>query len=189
MCVQLLATAIGAAGTYSAAQSGDATPQAQAQTGATMQATGMALGALGDLAAGTMRARMARADAAGDRAAGQQRADRIRKAGARELGQSRAGAVASGVKLSSESVLEAERSLRQNVEQDAMMAILTGNNRARSSEVSADFIEAGTLNSTISGLGEAYGKWKRSRPMPNVTVPNVLTEVPAPGVPNMRGDY
>lgn len=189
MCVQLLATALGAAGAYSASQTGTATPADSAQTGATLQATAQGMTILGDLAAGATRARMARAEAAGERAAGVQRADRIRKAGARELGQSRSGAVASGVKLSSESVLEAERQLTTNVEQDAMMAILSGNNRARTSELSADYIQSATLNSALSGTAEAYGKWKRSRAMPNVAVPNVLTEVPTDGAPNMRGQY
>jgi hypothetical protein len=129
-----------------------------------------------------MRARMLRAEAAGERASAAQRAERIRKAGARELGQSRAGAAASGVKLTSESVLEAERQLTQNVEQDALLTILSGNNRARVGELSADYVQAGAINSAISGMADGYGKWKRSRPMP-------ATAAPVDGVPNARGDY
>ena len=95
-----------------AATAGTTTPQQQAQQGAQAQAWAAGINTLGDLAMGATRARMLKADAAGERVAGERRADRIRKAGDKAMGEVRSAAVASGVKLSSASVLDAEEDRR-----------------------------------------------------------------------------
>ncbi len=171
----------------SAATASTATPQQQAQQGAQAQAIASGINTLGDLAMAATKARMLKADAAGERVAGERRADRIRKAGGKAVGELRSAAVASGVKLSSTSVLDAEEDLTRNVEQDAGIAILTGSNRARSTDLSAEMLQAGVINSTISGGFDAYGKWKRSRSYTPSNIP--AAGAPVAGIPNDRGDY
>lgn len=152
MCTSLLNTALTAPETIEA--------------GGRMQAIGSGLNALGDLAAGVTRARMSRADARAEEALGQVRAGRIRTAGERELGEARAAASASGVKLSSGSVMEAERSIVRNVEQDALSAIVTGQNRAASLRASAGYYQQAGVLSALDEIGTGVNTWKRTRRPP-----------------------
>lgn len=149
MCTQLLSASMSAA--------------TAASTGQSIQAAAGAVGALGDLAAGMTRARLARLDAEGERAVAEARARRIRAAGERELGRARSDAVAAGVSVRSESVLEAERQIGRGVEQDAGVALLTGESRANSLELAASGYRAAGLASFGDGLLDAASKWKRSR--------------------------
>lgn len=128
-----------------------------------VQAVAGGLDALGDLAGGVTRARMQRQDARSERAYGQSKAGRIRQAGEAELGAARASAAASGVKVGSGSVLMAEKQIVQNVEQDALSSILTGNNRAASLDESARYHQTAGFNSAADGLFELGRNWKRTR--------------------------
>jgi hypothetical protein len=150
MCVNLLQTA-GMAGS------------SLVEAGGNLQMAASGLDALGDLASGVTRARMNRADARAEEATAQARAKRIRSAGEAELGQARAQASASGVSLSSGSVLAAERQIVQNVEQDALSAILTGRNRADALRRSASAYQAAGIGSAADTLTGGFGRWKRTR--------------------------
>jgi hypothetical protein len=149
MCVSLLQTA-GMAGSA-------------LEVGGNLQLAASGLDAIGTLASGVTKARMSRADAATEEALGRTRAGRIRQAGAAELGQARAQAAASGVKLDSGSVLQIERQIVQNVEQDAMSAILTGKNRAAGLRQSASMYQLAGLNTALDMGMDGFGKWKRTR--------------------------
>lgn len=167
MCVQLLTTALSAgANIYGATQSPTGNAAQDTATAGNIQALASGADALGDLAMGSARARMARSQAAGERAMGEQRASRIRRQGAMQIAEGRSQVVGSGVKLTSSSALEAERSLVQAIEQDAGVAILTGQGRANSLQAAGDQYQLAGLNSAISGGADAFGKWRRSRPMP-----------------------
>lgn len=171
MCVPLLSAALSAgANIYGA--TADTTGMTGAETTAmagNVQAIAGAADAIGNLAMAQTRARLARMEAAGEAATGAQRADRIRRQGRLAVGEARAAAVGSGVKLTGDSVMEAERELMRRAEQDAGVAILTGANRARSLNMSADYMEqAGTASLLASGA-EAFGNWRRTRPMPVTT--------------------
>lgn len=133
------------------------------EAGGTMQAIAGGANALGDLAAGVTRARMNRADAKAEIAAGAAKALRIRAAGERELGTARAQASASGVKVTSGSVLEAERAIVRGVEIDAGVAMLNAERRADSLRQSADYYQADGLNSAVDGLTGAVNKWRGTR--------------------------
>jgi len=139
-----------------------ASPGEQQAGGLARQAGAQGLVALGSLASGVMRSRAAAMDAAAATAEGQARARRIRQAGAAELGKARADAVGAGVSLASGSVLDAERQIVRNVEQDAGVAILTGQSRAAAAR--SDGREA-MINGTLGALGAltmARDKWKRA---------------------------
>ncbi len=158
MCTSLLTTALSA-------------PE-MVEAGGNLQAIGSGLDAIGDLAAGVTRARMARADARAEKAYGQAKAGRIREAGERELGQARGAASASGVKLTSGSVLEAERSITHNVEQDALSAIVTGRNRASALNASAGYYQRAGVMSAMDSIGTGLNAWKRTRrPPPDAVGP------------------
>lgn len=139
------------------------TPSENIAAGGQTQAIAMGINALGDLAYGSMRSRMSRADAAALRAAGQEKAARIRVAGQQELGRARAGAAGLNVSVSSGSVLEAERNIVRNVEQDAGVAILSGENRATAQEVAADYYQRGGVLQALDGMMGAASKWRRSQ--------------------------
>jgi hypothetical protein len=133
------------------------------ERGGSLQAIGGAANALGDLAAGVTRARMNRADARDIEAAGDAKAGRIRQAGARELSTARAQASATGVKLSSGSIMEVERQIVRNVEQDAGVAILTAHRQADSLRQSAGYYQQAGINAAGDGLVGAVSKWKKTR--------------------------
>lgn len=147
----------------SAGMSPGAPAGAQEAGGGMLQAGAMGLGALGSLASGVISANAARADAAAARAVGQAKAGVIRRAGAREVGRSRSDAVGAGVSVNSGSALEAERQIVTNVEQDAGVAILTGESRARQAQaVGRNAMINGTLGA-LAGMTTAADKWKRAR--------------------------
>lgn len=152
------------------------TPAGQIEAGGSMQAAAMGINALGDLASGVTRARMARADAAAQRAAGQSRAARIRTAGETELSKARAGATGLGVSVNSGSVMEAERQIVRNVEQDAGVAILNGESRAASLETSAGYYQQGGVFAAMDGLVGAADKWKRTRQAAPMNIPPTEAE-------------
>lgn len=158
---------------------------AAVETGGALQAIGGGLNALGDLAAGVTRARMNRADARSEVAVGQAKANRIRAAGARELSTARGQATAAGVKLTSGSVLEVERQIVQNVEQDAGVAMLSADRRAHSLNTSADYYQMAGINSAADGLTSAANKWRGTRR----AKPAAPVLEFGQGNPNPRGDY
>jgi hypothetical protein len=143
MCVSLLATGMQAAGN--------------------LQAFAGGMDAIGSLAAGVTRARMMRSDARGAEAYAATKAKRIRAAGALELGAARTQAAASGVKVDSGSVMDVERTIVKNVEQDALSAILTGQNQAASLNESARYYQVAGLNSAADNLIAAGSNWRRTR--------------------------
>lgn len=133
------------------------------ETGRTLQAVGSVARALGDLAAGSTRADMLKADAAGYRAVGEAKARRIREAGRLAVGESRAQAAASGVAVSGDSVLDAERAIVRRSEQDAAIAILTGENQARGAEISASMYRGAGMQSALSEIGAGASRWMLSK--------------------------
>jgi hypothetical protein len=159
MCVSLSLMSAG----IQAGAAGTATPAQQTVGGGMMQAAAGGLGALSSLASGVVRYRAGQVDADATRAAGRQRAQRIRTAGQRELGETRGDALQAGVSLRSGSVLEAERQVVRNVEQDAGVAILNARSRAAAMEAEGrQELVTGTFGA-LAGFGMAADKWKRSR--------------------------
>ena len=135
----------------------------QTAYGLSMQGAAQGLGALSSLASGVIQSRAASADAAAATAEGQARARRIRTAGAAEVSRSRSDSAGTGLSVASGSSLEAERQIVRNVEQDAGVAILTGQSRAAS--LTNQGREA-MLNGTLGALAGIYGaadKWKRAK--------------------------
>jgi hypothetical protein len=155
MCVSLLSMAsmAGTAGTAGGAL----------QLGGLLQAGSGLLNAVGDYSAGKARSKMNEADAQAEIAAGRARAGRIRDAGERELSTARAQASASGVKLTSGSVLEVEREIVRNVEQDAGSAMLTAERRADALRRSSAYYNEAGRNSAMDSLFGAATKWVSTR--------------------------
>lgn len=131
--------------------------------GLTTQAGAAGLNALGSLASGVMRARAARVDAAATRAAGEAAARRTRRAGEVELSRARGDAVGAGVSLRSESVMDIERQIVRNVEQDAGVAIITGQSRARTLQAEGDAAFMNGALGALAGMGAAADRWKRAK--------------------------
>ena len=94
---------------------------------------------------------------------GQNKASRIRTAGKAEVSRSRGDAVGAGVSLNSGSALEAERQVVRNVEQDAGVAILTGEGRAMARETEGRMAMVNGMLGAIGGSATAFDKWKRAR--------------------------
>lgn len=130
-------------------------------TGPQMLATADVLEGVASLAQGYTRGAMNRADAAYERAAADAKADRVRTAGAREKGAARVQAVGAGVSLASPSVLEAERSIDRLSEQDALSAIVSGDNRADSLERGARYYERAGLVEGLTGIAGGADRWRR----------------------------
>lgn len=139
-----------------------ATGGAQVAAGGMLQAGAAGLGALSSLASGVVQSRAARADAAIATAAGAAQAKRIRTAGQTEVSRSRSDAVGAGVSLNSGSVLLAERQIVQNVEQDALSAIATGQSRARALEIQGRNAALNGAIGALGGLASGADKWKRA---------------------------
>ncbi len=100
-----------------------------------------AVQAVGGIAQGRAAQKQANAAAADDiyqasveRDNAQAEAYNIRRAGARQRGETLAGVVASGVKIGEGSALEAERQVMLDYSRDEYMALLTGERRATSFE-------------------------------------------------------
>lgn len=140
-----------------------ATAAAQQAAGLTMQAGAAGLGALGSLASGVVRSRAASADAASMRAAGEAAAKRTRRAGAIELSRARGDAVGAGVSLRSESVLDIERQIVRNVEQDAGLQIINANSRADALQAEGNAALVNGALGALAGVGAAADRWKRAK--------------------------
>lgn len=157
-----------------------ATAAEQTAGGLRLQAAGNGLAALSSLASGVMQSRAARADAAASSAEGQTRARRIRAAGRVEAGRARVDAVGAGVSVNSGSVLQAEQQIAQNVEQDALSAIVTGNSRAAALRSQGNQAMLNGALGALPGIAMANDKWKRAR---NVGIgPTIQTSNPDPVV-------
>lgn len=140
-----------------------ASPAEQTAGGLTRQAAAQGVGALASLASGVVQSRAARNDADAAGAEGRARARRIRTAGAVEMGRARGDAVGAGVSLNSGSVLQAERQITQNVEQDALSAIATGDSRARAARAQGQQAMLNGALGALSGMVTAADKWKRAQ--------------------------
>lgn len=164
MCVQLLATALGTGASVAGALSSPTgNPAADRRTAGNLEAAATAADTLGALAMSSTRARLARAEARGERATAAQRASRIRRQGDFQMGENRAQVGAMGVRLTSDSILEAERSLDRAISTDAAIALANGENRAAGLSMQAAFTEAAGLNTLLAGAADAAGRWRRSR--------------------------
>lgn len=155
MCVPLSLMTAGLGGGASAA--------AQEAGGLARQASAQGLVALGSLASGVMQSRAARTDADAASAEGRARAKRIRTAGQAEVGRSRVDAIGAGVSVNSGSALEAERQIVQNVEQDALSSIVTGNSRASALRAQGQQAMVNGALDALSGMVTATDKWKRAK--------------------------
>jgi hypothetical protein len=107
----------------------------------------------------------------------QAEASRIRRAGDTARGQTVGAYAASGVKVGEGSALEAERQVMQDYEQDAYMAILTGQRRAGALQEEAasvrragrdarraGYISAGTSLLSAGASGMRAGGWRANGP-------------------------
>lgn len=124
---------------------------------------GQVLGGVAKYAHGDMQNEMAKTDAAQIRDSASQQAQKILRAGQRERSAARAATAASGARVD-EFSMGVEREIDTLAEQDAAMAVLSGNRRARSTEFSGKMAK----NAGLAGLGEslfdagntAYRGWK-----------------------------
>ena len=140
-----------------------ATGAQQEVGGLARQAGAQGIAALGGLASGVMQSRAARTDADAASAEGRARAKRIRTAGQAEVGRSRVDAIGAGVSVNSGSALQAERQIVQNVEQDALSAIVTGDSRASAMRAQGRQAMINGSLGALSGMVTAADKWKRAR--------------------------
>lgn len=140
-----------------------ATSTQMANYGSYAQLAGSAVDALGQISAGRDRKKMMEADARAVQAQANAKAKIIRKAGKAAVGQTRSGAVASGVTLSSESVMEAERQTIQNVEHDALMTIITGGSQAASLRATGGAYQSAGRNDAMESLVHGATMWARGK--------------------------
>lgn len=123
------------------------------------------------------QANQAEADARAEQGAAQVEAERIRKAGKAQRSQAVAAAAASGVDVNSPTALKIDEEITANAEEDAVLTILGGGDRAKrlGQQASADRIagrnartagrvnQASTLLSAVGTYGTNNGKgWKRA---------------------------
>lgn len=139
-----------------------------AQAGVNLQTFAGVMSGVSNILSGVSRSNIqagfSEADALSEERLGQDKARVIRKVAARETGTSRAQAAAAGVTLDSGSVLEAERQIVRGSEEDALSAILTGQNRAASLRLSGDMYRADAKSSLWQGVGQAafaVSGWRR----------------------------
>lgn len=112
--------------------------------------------------------------AAYDADAAKSTAEKIRKAGRAQVGEAQASLAASGVKLGDGTALEVKKAIGENVEQDALSEILSGNRAVRSGQETARYqIQSGQnarSNSYLKAAGTVLsgaasygmGGWKQA---------------------------
>ena len=122
-----------------------------------------AMNGISSLAGGIARNEQAKSLASIEQLAGNMRARAIRRAAVQETGSARAAAAASGVSVSSGSVMEAERDIARYSEQDAMVAVLTGDNRAATMRGNGRAALSGGVDQAAGSLLEAADTWRRTR--------------------------
>lgn len=142
------------------------------------------LSAAGDVQSGKAQsaqyeyqARQAEADAEAEREYGITQAQKIRKAGARQLAETRASYAASGVDVNVGTPQSVNRAITQDIEEDALNAILDGDYRSQKLKAQAQSYRAGastassasTINAGATLLGGgakaygAYDNWRRGK--------------------------
>lgn len=136
---------------------------AMTELGGNLQAGAGLLNSISSLASGISAGKVGKANAAAQMALAQTEANSIRRAGGKELGAARAAAAASGVSVASGSVLEAERDIVRYSEQDAMMAIITGQSRASAAKAAGADARAKMFQDAGESLLSAGAAWRRTR--------------------------
>lgn len=109
------------------------------------------------------QAKQAEADAAAERSAAVIQAEKIRKLARAQAGESTAALAGSGVDVGEGTAVNINKDIYANAEEDAMLMILGGIDRANRREAEADALrlkgnqaqQAGYLNATTSLLGSA----------------------------------
>lgn len=140
-----------------------ANPANLIEAGGNLQAGAGLVQSISSLASGAAASRIAASDAAIERTAGASRAGAIRRAADQEAGSARAAAAASGVKVGSSSVMQAEGDIARYSEQDAISAILTGENRAAASLSQGRNARTAAFNGAAESLLEGGAAWRRTR--------------------------
>lgn len=123
---------------------------------------------------GNYQARQAQADADAERGAAAVYADKIRKAGDAERGRQRAALAASGASLDSASADTIDRDIVSAYEEDALVSMFSGENRARSREAEGQSARlAGRranrnalLSAAATGLS-GWGRYTRATSLPS----------------------
>ena len=117
------------------------------------------LSAIGNIAEGKQgkkfynyRADQAIADAAYERGAAQVRAGKLRKAGARQQSEVRAGYAGSGIDVNTGTPLVTAERLQRDISEDAMAELYTGERRARVLEAEAQGYRAAGANAQSAGI-------------------------------------
>lgn len=108
-------------------------------------------------AMGNYQAAQAQADAEAERGAAAAYAEKIRKAGDIERGRSRAALAASGASLESQSADVIDDNLVSAYEEDALVAMFGGENRARSREAEGQGARLAGSRAQRSAMLEAAG--------------------------------
>lgn len=122
-------------------------------------------------------ASQAEADARAEAGAAEVEAKRIRDAAKKQRGQAIAAAAASGVDVNSPTALKIDEEITSNAEEDAVLTILGGSDRARRLGQQADASRIGGRNARSAGrvaqastllsaasTGYNGGNWKRAAP-------------------------
>lgn len=133
------------------------------QAGGALQAGAGVLGAISSIADGAAKRAAADGVAAVTQAGARMRAASIRRAGVQELGSARAAAAASGVKLSSGSVLAAEGDIARYSEQDAMSVLLSGQTEANALRTRGRQAFAAGFMGASDSLVHGADAWARTR--------------------------
>lgn len=84
-------------------------------------------------------------------------AEKIRKAGRAQRGEAKAALAASGVKLGDGTPLEIDKTITQNVEEDALSAILSGKRAMSSATQEASLLQTAGRNAVTGSYFNAAG--------------------------------
>lgn len=119
------------------------------------------------------QAEQAEADAKTERSAAEVQADRIRKLARIQAGEANAALAASGVEIGEGTALNINREIYENAEEDAILTVFGGSNRAQRLNVDAtnyrmsgaqarSNANAQAGATLISSLGDTYSGWKKA---------------------------
>ena len=136
------------------------------QGGGNMQLLGTGANIVTSLVQADAQRSVAKANARMAMMSAESQARQIRRAGAAEAGAARVAAAASGVSLSSGSVMEAERDIARYSEQDALSAILGGRNEAAAWRQRGRAAVSQAIVKTGDSLVHGVDTWQRTRRRP-----------------------
>lgn len=133
------------------------------QAGGSMQAMGSGLQAVQSFVAGETQRSVANSMADAARSTATMQARAIRRSAEQQTGAARAAAAASGVKVGSGSVLDAERDIARYSEQDALSVLLSGQSEAARLRARGEQAKLAGIAKATDSLVHGMDAWQRTR--------------------------